>query len=99
MLRVLAHVHGLGKATTRRRLMQSLELKRHALQLLEERVACSESAQLQAAVAKEEAELQAAQESLVAAQQKKADMAAAAKVDWAGPVLWCRRGVLGLIGG
>ena len=59
---------------------QELELQQHALSLMRERVAGSQSAQLAAAVATLEAKLAAAQEAAVAARERKAEMAAVAKV-------------------
>ena len=59
---------------------QELELQQHALSLMRERVAGSQSAQLAAAVAALEAKLAAAQEAAVAARERKAEMAAIAKV-------------------
>ncbi|BDA47769.1 Structural maintenance of chromosomes protein 2 [Coccomyxa sp. Obi] len=61
------------------KLTQELELKRHALGLLEERIAGSESAQLAAAVAAAEADLTAAKDAAAAAKARKAEMAASAK--------------------
>ena len=70
-----------------RRLTQELELKAHALSLLQERIAGSESAQLAEAVAALEADLAAAKDAAAAAKARKAQMAASAKVsaviDWA----------------
>lgn len=74
----------LGNAITaldfRDRLTQQLELKTHALRLLQERVQGSESAQLAERVATIEKQLQDASQSLSAAKSKKAEMVAAAKV-------------------
>lgn len=63
-----------------RRLTQELELKQHALALLQERIAGSESAQLAEAVAALEADLAAAKAAAAAAKERKAQMAASAKV-------------------
>jgi diaminopimelate decarboxylase len=57
-----------------------LDLKQHALSLLRQRIAGSESAQLEEAVAALGSELEEARSAAAAAKQKKADMAAAAKV-------------------
>lgn len=73
------------------RLSQELELKRHALRLLEERLQGSEAAQLSGAVAGTEAELAEAQGAVAAAQQRKKEMAAAAKASLSG---WGREGCL-----
>ena len=62
------------------RLQQELDLKRHALSLLQDRIAGSESAQLAGAVAELEAQLQEATAAAEAARGKKAEMVAAAKV-------------------
>lgn len=62
------------------RLSRELELQRHALSLLQQRVAGSESAQLQEGADRSAAELAAAKADAEAARQRKADMAAAAKV-------------------
>ncbi|EIE18219.1 RecF/RecN/SMC protein [Coccomyxa subellipsoidea C-169] len=61
------------------KLMQELELKAHALSLLQERIAGSESAQLAEAVAALEADLAAAKDAAAAAKARKAQMAASAK--------------------
>lgn len=62
-----------------RRLAAELELKRHALGLLHERVAGSESAQLAEAVAASEAEAAEAAAAAQAARERKAAMATSAK--------------------
>ena len=62
-----------------RRLGGELELKRHALGLLKERVASSESAQLAGAIAASEAEAAEAEAAAKAARERKAAMAASAK--------------------
>ena len=62
------------------RLSQELDLKQHALALLTERMAGSESAQLAAAVAELEAELAGQEEAASKARETKAGMVAAAKV-------------------
>lgn len=62
------------------RLTQELELKAHALSLLQERIAGSESAQLAEAVSALEADLAAAKDAAAAAKARKAEMAASAKV-------------------
>ena len=62
------------------RLTQDLELKTHALRLLQERVQGSESAQLADRVATIEQQLQEASQSLSVAKSKKEEMVAAAKV-------------------
>ena len=61
------------------RLAGELELKRHALGLLKERVASSESAQLAEAIAASEAEAAEAEAAAKAARERKAAMAASAK--------------------
>jgi hypothetical protein len=61
------------------RLSQERELKAHALGLLRERIAGSESAQLAAGVAALEADLDAARAAMAAAKKRKADAAASAK--------------------
>lgn len=61
------------------RLAGQLELKRHALGLLKERVASSESAQLAEAIAASEAEAAEAEAAAKAARERKAAMAASAK--------------------
>ncbi|KAK9836025.1 hypothetical protein WJX81_006911 [Elliptochloris bilobata] len=66
-------------ADEHRRLAGELELKRHALGLLRERVAGSESAQLAEAVAASEAEAAEADSAAKAARERKAAMAASAK--------------------
>ncbi len=62
-----------------RRQSAELELKRHALGLLRERVAGSESAQLAEAIAVGEAEAAEAAAAAEAARERKAAMAASAK--------------------
>lgn len=62
------------------RLRQELELKSHALALLEERERGSESAQIAAAVAAAEGNLAEAEQAAKDAKQKKADMVAKQKV-------------------
>ena len=62
------------------RLSQELELKQHSLKLLEERMQGSEAAQLSAAVTATQAELDEAQAAVAAAQERKKEMATAAKV-------------------
>jgi structural maintenance of chromosome 2 len=61
------------------KLSQELELKQHALSLIEERLAGSEAAQAAAAVKWTENNLQAAQDAVTAAQEKKVAMVAQAK--------------------
>lgn len=74
------------------RLAAELELKQHALGLLRERAAGSESAQLAAAVAASEAEAAEAATAAADARDRKAAMAASAKV---GPRQTTRRAGLG----
>lgn len=62
------------------RLSQDLELKEHSLRLLQERMQGSEAHQLAEAAATAERELGEAQAAVVAAQDKKKEMVAAAKV-------------------
>ena len=62
------------------RLSQELDLKQHALALLKERMAGSESAQLAVAVAELEAELAGQEEAASKAKAAKAGMVATAKV-------------------
>lgn len=62
------------------RRQQEAELAAHSLGLLRERIAGSESAQLEVAVAALEAELGAAREAVATAEARKAEAAAAAKV-------------------
>ena len=64
------------------RLSQELELKQHALALLKERAAGSESAQLADSVAALEAELAGEEEAAHKAKQTKESMVAAAKVSY-----------------
>ena len=73
---LLTGVHNLHS----RRLQREAELKAHALGLLCERIAGSESAQLAAAVAALESELEAARKAAAAAKKRKADAAASAEV-------------------
>ena len=63
-----------------RRLSQELELKRHALALLKERMAGSESAQLAEAVATLEAELAGEEEAAGKAKEAMETLSATAKV-------------------
>ena len=63
-----------------RRLVQDLELKQHALSLLQERVQGSESAQLAERVAALETQLQEATDAAGQARDRKAALVAAAKV-------------------
>lgn len=65
---------------TNDRLQNELELQRHSLALLQERVAGSESSQLAEALAATEAEAEAARAAKEAAAAKKAEAAEAAKV-------------------
>ena len=62
------------------RLSQELELKQHALALLKERMAGSESAQLAEAVATLEAELASEEEAARKAKEAKESLVATAKV-------------------
>ena len=64
----------------RRRLTQQLDLKQHALGLLEDRVAGSESAQLAVAVDQLKQQLAEAQAALEGARAKKMELVAQAKV-------------------
>lgn len=71
---------GVDQAHASCRLKQELELKQHALSLLEERIAGSESASLAAAAAATQAELDEATQAAAAARQRQADLATQAKV-------------------
>eukprot|EP00884_Botryococcus_braunii_P016555 jgi/Botrbrau1/3583/Bobra.0078s0035.1 len=62
-----------------RKLKQDLELKQHALSLLEERISCSESATLSAAAAETQAELEKAIQDAAQARERQADLASKAK--------------------
>ena len=68
------------------RLSQELELKQHALALLKERMAGSESAQLADTVATLEAELAGEEEAAKTAKEAKESMVATAKVRGLGRV-------------
>ena len=70
------------------RLMQEVEMKRVALELLRGRVEGSESAQLAAAVAETEAKLAEARAAAATAREKKVAMARAAQVRGGAADLW-----------
>ncbi len=70
---------GAAAAKAHRAAAQELELKEHALALLEERLAGSEAAQLASAAAAAEAELAEATAAVGAARERKAALGAAAK--------------------
>lgn len=61
------------------RLKQELELKQHSLSLFQERIAGSESAQIESSISQAEAQLESAQKASLDARDLKAEMIATAK--------------------
>ncbi|GAX82646.1 hypothetical protein CEUSTIGMA_g10072.t1 [Chlamydomonas eustigma] len=68
-----------GSAKEHKRLTQQLDLKKHALSLLQERMAGSETAQLAASVELLKSELEEAKQKLESSKSKKAELVALAK--------------------